>query len=895
MADDDRVAVVDDSKIVTDFFLKTCLKQPNASDVIAALLCGDLMAVKSNTRIPLKTGSTAELYMKPILSCVGDLDVMFHHNTMLAIPANYPPPTQLPAEFYSRVKVCEIIDSEFPGYVFLRFRYLLSKCNDDCTYSAVRVDRQVYLSYNYNSTPSNRINFHGPAETYNASGIVPAVDLVLSLRCLSWPLQAANWPARHRNWPDSATVDRVVSNGCDVVQVGHHMYRLHEIPGKRQWRLSFSRAEVVLFNSCVPVQQIVYHMLRVFVKTEQLSPITDNRGTKILSNYHIKTLMLWACERQSRSLWSDDINVVRICTKLLCTLCVWLTDVQFPHYFVNNCNLIETALNCEITTKRLTSITESWLSTWFVNNYIQKCSMHCPGSVSRLMDDVSTSIKLKNAVSAIIDWRLNTAQKDLWDVFYLTMWYVPGGLSRLSTCMTVGSCACLMKELTKIDSRLSIFITAFTFLHASYKIPIYGLNDDLLDILTTAVGHFVDPVRYVNRRNMLSLYQAAMLMKVGANNSSCSNAQLIVFELSKAYLHRALRCSNFDKDSIYCLANVYLAVLYYSTGNYQKAVDYCTLVMMSQDHKQCYSHTVQGELLPKVDDNVNNVLGLAGFYHYVRTTVLGQQWHNILVFTTDAFARYLNICSLSVTKSCHFTQLSIGGEIVQYSKYIIDKEQPFLADLLLCKSLSVLYSQNCRHNPATEKYRNSTTNTMELNTSELVELLQQSAVEHMTTFRHLTARQFSSQITIVTTDFKALYAYKRGNYHQCFQMSVKNVRMLQNSAMSVAFSLMPEFLQFLDDDIVSLTAVTLMTNSKCRIYMYYASITQLTLSLYLMTQCQLKLLHSPSRLGGTLDYIKILQRKPDLTYRVFDRLTLKLTERKIMTYLTAVCNIVSSL
>jgi len=55
----------------------------------------------------------------------------------------------------------------------------------------------------------------------------------------------------------------------------------------------------------------------------------------------------------------------------------------------------------------------------------------------------------------------------------------------------------------------------------------------------------------------------------------------------------------------------------------------------------------------------------------------------------------------------------------------------------------------------------------ELNTSELVELLQKSAVEHLTTYRQLVARDFGSVATNVTTDFEALYAYKHGDYRQC--------------------------------------------------------------------------------------------------------------------------------
>ena len=79
----------------------------------------------------------------------------------------------------------------------------------------------------------------------------------------------------------------------------------------------------------------------------------------------------------------------------------------------------------------------------------------------------------------------------------------------------------------------------------------------------------------------LSLSIATKLMKVAANSSRIT-MQLIEIELSKAYLHRVLRRQDSDSDSIYCLANVYLAALYYTTGQYQTAIDHCTLVTRSQ-------------------------------------------------------------------------------------------------------------------------------------------------------------------------------------------------------------------------------------------------------------------------------------------------------------------------
>jgi len=169
----------------------------------------------------------------------------------------------------------------------------------------------------------------------------------------------------------------------------------------------------------------------------------------------------------------------------------------------------------------------------------------------------------------------------------------------------------------------------------------------------------------------------------------------------------------------------------------------------------------------------------------------------------------------------------------------------------------------------------------ELNTSELVELLQKSAVEHLTTYRQLVARDFGSVATIVTTDFEALYAHKRGDYQRCLQLSTQNVHTLLYARRMPSVPTYPEFIQLMDDDIVSLTALTLAVDPECRDRSGSACISQVTLSLYLMTQCQLKLHHSVTSLAQTLAYIKVAQRR--CPHRcTLDHLTLKLTERKVL-------------
>jgi len=337
------------SKIVTTFLLNTCRLPPWPSkrNINAAVECARWAGQhpandKEVENIPLITGSVAEFYIEPMLPLVGDIDIMYNYDTMLAIPRGHPPPRQLPAEFHNYVKVFEIIDSHLPGYVYLPLRYLLTQCIDNDNYNYIKYDVGMHLS---NDAVSNT---HGPAATddFGKSSRL-SVDHVLCVRCLLWPTQAANWPTRHRNygWPDSATLDRVFSNGCDVVGVAHRQCKQHRWMGKLQWRLSFSRAEIVLINSWMPVQQIIYHMLRHFIKTERLTDLAANSGAGTLSNYHIKTLMLWACELKPKSWWNENLNLVRICVELLQTLSVWLTETRCPHYFINNCNLLVNSFN----------------------------------------------------------------------------------------------------------------------------------------------------------------------------------------------------------------------------------------------------------------------------------------------------------------------------------------------------------------------------------------------------------------------------------------------------------------------------------------------------------------------------------------------------------------------
>jgi len=295
----------------------------------------------------------------------------------------------------------------------------------------------------------------------------------------------------------------------------------------------------------------------------------------------------------------------------------------------------------QLAVSELMSITETSLCDWFINCYIRQCAQICPQHIARLFDDVSASTRLQNGVAAVVDWRRNELTTSYFAIFVFAQCYIVFDVSRNS--LTVPSCLCWMRELSVIHEDLLVYFIAVSFLHAALKISRSTLTDELLDALSTICLQS-NPVRHrriARHSSVLSLSQAEKMMKVVVNNSR-STVQLIAIELSKAYLHRALRCKDSGSDSIYCLANVYLSVLYYTTGQYQTAIDHCTLVMRSHDHLQCSSNVVQGELLPNIGDDIVTVLGLAVFYQYVLSAALNQQQTQyVSVFSTEL--QYLHV------------------------------------------------------------------------------------------------------------------------------------------------------------------------------------------------------------------------------------------------------------
>jgi len=253
------------------------------------------------------------------------------------------------------------------------------------------------------------------------------------------------------------------------------------------------------------------------------------------------------------------------------------------------------------------------------------------------------------------------------------------------------------------------------------------------------------------------------------------------------------------------------------------------------------------------------------------------------------FARYLHIKFLSITKCHQLSQTSLTGEIKQYRNCLHDSPEVFVTDMMLC---NLVNRTKCLSMDSPKKVDKGETKSMklqQLDTSKLVELLQQSAVDRLTACRELQTLEFGFKFVAIP-HFKALYAYKCGQYECCLKLSVHSFRnMTAGMLLSVSFLPMcvfPELVQLMDDDIVSLIGLMTLIKSSHESDPVFITVSQLSLSLYLMTQCQIKLRHSVTSLARTLDYVQITRGKlrKDIELYDYDLLVLKFVEQNIMRY-----------
>jgi len=914
-------------RIITKFMLLSCSVDENP--ISYRKLDGFFVNVVANSLIEATgafcSGSYAELYIRPMLLCYGDIDIMHNYKTELAIPYGKSPSIEYWNCHQDTVTVYEIIDSHKPGYVYLQQSYIARK-NENGHYvvyslrnngmdasllcNSLNISQQlldtdnVQRCYNeeickYLTALAISTTSHGPAENIrfgDLNNFRSNIDYVLSVYCPTWPLQAADWPTRnrHHGWPDQSTINLVVSGACHVVRAVHPSCRDDHWESKYQWRLSFSRAEVTLLNRWTPVQQIVYHMLRVILKLEVFSKINCKEKVKF-SNYHLKTEILWACEQNPPTCWSEESSLIKLCRRLLLKLSDCVAERHCQHYFISSCNLLDyfAVEVCWMIYNDLRILANEYvLSSWFVQNYIYVCAQRV--NVPVLLQQYCCTYEVEKTMNAIIDKKLSRLSHPVFSEYHdhETNLVFLNLMSRRDAEGTL----MIMKSLQHCDSRVREYFVALVCLRVAYTTSIHSLTADHLEVLWTIflpcnLAVFDTPVSGLVSVSQMSMWKATKLVSV--SNVGHNALDKLHNEMAKAYLHQSLTC---EQDSTYplescCLIQVLLGALYYKSGQYRAVIANCKQVVNQPAYNNCGLCYLEAEQLPHIDTNVDSVFGLLLFYQHVRQSALNpdvqRQQDSKPVVTAELFAQYL-YCKCLTGKD------DLRLQMINYCHHLSYTKQPMLTDVLLFKAVETQLSEYTEIPVAVDGTNDVDNNaSSSMDTSLLVTSLEQVALEKLINFRQVIVGELHSDQFPVVNEFELLYMYRRGEFPMCLRMCRNYVNTLLNSGMkhqTVCLS-SPVYLSLFDGELLSFFGMILILYrswlSLHTMSPFRLRISLLVVLLYLMIQCQKKL-HSDS----VCDSLALIRYAHDKVFNnagsrsiFLSRLILKLMYRTLKFYI----------
>ena len=227
-----------------------------------------------------------------------------------------------------------IVETENPGFVLV-----LQERREDCPHQERRPFRaeavtQLFRDYQTVAMGENVTHCYtkGPACSFKKPTTetceISDFDEVACLHVPVWWF-SDEFFARHRryNWPPKLLRRDIRQNGLHLVPVG--------APGsdteKIEWRLSFSRAELVLISQLTDMQRcsaIAFKICRAALGGEG----------NVIKSYFVKTALLWQCEETPTEEWTSVIQGV---LKLLDFLDEAVIKNSLPCFFWSRINLFQ--------------------------------------------------------------------------------------------------------------------------------------------------------------------------------------------------------------------------------------------------------------------------------------------------------------------------------------------------------------------------------------------------------------------------------------------------------------------------------------------------------------------------------------------------------------------------
>jgi hypothetical protein len=166
---------------------------------------------------------------------------------------------------------------------------------------------------------------------YSPTVAVDDFDFVLAIKCDGWPLCAQEWLTRPRCWPSQEIVQKINT-------VGFHIVCKSSCEG--DFRLSYYNAETILIQSLSDLQHKTYRAFKAFVRHYKEKDEWNRNGKKTICSYHLKTVLLWYCEKSDPKDWNEE-NIVCHLLSLIDDLISALKERNLPMYFMPKYNLME--------------------------------------------------------------------------------------------------------------------------------------------------------------------------------------------------------------------------------------------------------------------------------------------------------------------------------------------------------------------------------------------------------------------------------------------------------------------------------------------------------------------------------------------------------------------------
>ena len=567
---------------ISEIIVSCCIVNPhrNPTELYDIALRYAILGVSIEGRRRIfVTGSRAEFYIDPAVTCVGDTDLMFPMEDDIAV---FDDSTIESEELVvnETTEVWLLETSGCPkGYVHLRkiFQTYFNWVTRQMEYFTSN-NRNTYLCLG--SEYDDPFPRKGPA-LVSPFGIASktTVDRVLYISLLGWPPVTKSWPTRDRSyaWPCHALISEVLLNGCDLVYVSHRDYKHDD----KQWRYSFSRAEVILIRSWTPIQQIVYHLLRYVVKQTIIREWKND--DKVICPYHLKTLMLWACERKSPVWWESNC-VLELCSKLLNTLMKWIMKKHCPHYFMPEWNLLDFTM----TESRYVDTIETLqiivnirnLSEWFRKGYVSYAfnKIKLGNLIRQQALDVYAASNLldKKFIKVLHEWIVerysmglsNTVHFDaMLNQFYSLSWNSKQFIRLISLREFAPDMQCM--NLAMASLRLAWNVSRKSESELSY----HELLDVLSELVLKLSGQdtwncqtpYIPPIEQCSKWYFLN---GVKLLSTYCKKHSA--AFCLWLKTCKRYFKSALGIQDEYSESTHDACHVYLSALYYVSGTNQE-------------------------------------------------------------------------------------------------------------------------------------------------------------------------------------------------------------------------------------------------------------------------------------------------------------------------------------